>query len=66
MTLNIFACMVCETIDFVYLHMCLSIIRFVAKCGVRLEDLGKPDFITKIGNTVQTSGKLGSSHVQLK
>jgi competence ComEA-like helix-hairpin-helix protein len=31
-------------------------LRFVAKCGVRLEDLGKPDFITKIGTTVQTSG----------
>jgi len=58
--------MVCETIDFVYLHMCLSIIRFVAKCGVSLEDLGKPDFITKIGNTVQTSGKLVSSHMQPK
>jgi len=56
----------CQTIDFVFLRMCLSILRFVAKCGVRLEDLGKPDFITKIGNTVQTSGKLVSSHVQLK
>ncbi|GFG40507.1 hypothetical protein Cfor_06519 [Coptotermes formosanus] len=31
-------------------------LRFIAKCGVWLKDLGKPDFIRKIGITVQTSG----------
>jgi hypothetical protein len=55
--------MLCEHIDFVCLHIFLFIIRFIAKCGVRVDDLGKPDFITKIGITVETSGKLVSSYV---
>ncbi|PNF21294.1 hypothetical protein B7P43_G02121 [Cryptotermes secundus] len=31
-------------------------LRFIAKCGAKVEDLGKPDFVSKISITVTTAG----------
>jgi hypothetical protein len=36
------------------------VIRFIAKCGAKVEDLGKPDFVSKISITVTAAGKLVS------
>jgi hypothetical protein len=40
------------------LFISLFVIRFIAKCGAEVEDLGKPDFISKVCTTVTTAGKL--------
>jgi hypothetical protein len=48
-----------DTFDF-WLHIFLFFIRFIAKCGANVEDLGKPDFVSKISNIVATTGKLVS------
>lgn len=53
-----FICIACGHIRFTATSF--LVIRFIAKCGAKVEDLGKPDFVSKISIAVTTAGKLVS------